>query len=209
MTEDLIYKDILSKCSKKHGKLNALMQKQTSIGLPVPRYRSAEEHLIRAVIGQQISVRAANTIWQRALHVADGKKTDVLDILSPDFAEELRLCGVSHKKLNTIFGVRDFFKAHQLDNKVLTPMGHQDRTDLLTQIKGIGPWTCDMLSLFHFHEPDIWPITDGGIKRSLEMILNKDALSTGQLESFGETFKPYRSYLALYVWHFLDVEFLK
>ncbi len=160
--------------------------------LPFPDY------LCRAISGQQISVKAAASIWKRVVESAGGKA------LTEHFAgcssETLRGCGLSGAKTKTIQGIARTHLDHGLDRDTLAPLAASERAERLTQLWGVGQWTADMMNIFYFGEEDIWPDGDVAARKTLERLTSKRRKTVRTAERF----KPYRSWLALYMWAHVD-----
>lgn len=156
------------------------------------------ERLCRAVAGQQLSVKAAASIWQRVVDSAsDQPLVDYFAKVSPD---TLRGCGLSSAKAKAMRAIALATLAHQLDETMLRELDHDDRTSCLTEIWGVGQWTADMMGIFYFGDPDIWPDGDTTARKNLERLTSRRRKTIRTAAHFA----PYRSYLALYMWHQAD-----
>ena len=90
--------------------------------------------------------------------------------------------------------------ANQLDESLLSELDHEERTHCLTEIWGVGQWTADMMGIFYFGDPDIWPDGDTTARKNLERLTSRRRKTVRTAARFA----PYRSYLALYMWHQAD-----
>jgi len=154
--------------------------------------------LCRAVAGQQLSVKAAATIWNRLLERANGR------LLAPYLRrarpETLRACGLSAAKTKALRAIAEAHHQGQLDPSDLAQLHHTQRAENLTTLPGVGPWTADMINIFYFGEQDLWPDGDIAARNTLQRLTHprRSTLRTAA------HFTPYRSYLALYLWRHLD-----
>lgn len=156
------------------------------------------ERLCRAVAGQQLSVKAAASIWGRVVDSSvDQPLMDYFATVSPD---TLRGCGLSTAKARTMRAIALAARSKQLDKTLLSELDHDDRTQYLTEIWGVGQWTADMMGIFYFGDPDIWPDGDTTARKNLERLTSRRRKTTRTAANFA----PYRSYLALYMWHQSD-----
>ena len=157
------------------------------------------EHLCRAVAGQQLSVKAARSIWNRVL----ASKPDNQSLMVY-FAEAppglLRGCGLSRAKAKTVGAIAQAALLGQLDAAELSRLSPTERTDRLTALWGVGPWTADMMNIFYFGESDVWPDGDLVARKTLEKLTSKRRKTVRTAARFA----PYRSYLALYMWRHID-----
>lgn len=160
--------------------------------------RSFPERLCRAVTGQQLSVRAAETIWHRVVSSAEEKP--LMEYFAQVDSSVLRECGLSRAKVKTIGAIAHASLNGQLNATELEQLSHEERTARLTAIWGIGQWTADMMSIFYFGDPDIWPDGDVTARKTLEHLTSKRHKTIRTAARFS----PYRSYLALHMWRCTD-----
>ena len=156
------------------------------------------EHLARAVAGQQLSVKAARSIWARVEQACAG--APLIEAFEQGRAEELRACGLSTAKVKTLLAIGDAAREGRLDGEALRPLSANERAAELTSLWGVGQWTADMANLFWFGEEDIWPDGDVAARKTLSALTSarRKTVRTAQ------RFAPYRSYLALYMWRWVD-----
>jgi len=148
--------------------------------------------LARAVTGQQVSAAAARSIWMR-VEAAAGER--LAEFLCATNESALKQCGLSRNKIKALCQIGAAHTAGLLDGADIRALDHTARSARLTEIWGIGQWTCDMLAIFYCRELDIWPEGDLAVVRGLKRFARrrKPARVAAQ-------FAPYRSLLALYMW---------
>lgn len=169
---------------------------QTSpIHLTPNRSAPFPERLCRAIAGQQLSVKAALSIWTRVKTRAGSQP--LVSYLLQASPEELRACGLSAAKAKSMKAVAQAAYEDQLDAQALDLLTHSDRTERLTAIWGVGQWTADMMGIFYFGDPDIWPDGDLAARKMLSDLTSPRRKTIRTAARFA----PYRSYLALYMWH--------
>lgn len=156
------------------------------------------ERLARSVAGQQLSVKAARTIWGR-VEAAAGQ-VPLIDFLREQNTQALRACGLSGAKTAAVCAIGAETRAGGLDRDELRYLSAQDRARHLTQIKGVGPWTADMVNIFYFGEEDIWPDGDIAARNTLRNLTSARRKTIRTAERFA----PHRSRLALYMWRWVD-----
>jgi len=162
--------------------------------------------LAESIVYQQLSGKAAATIWGRVRALYP--KTKWLDpakiLVTPD--EKLRGAGLSRSKTAAIKDLA----AKTIDGTVpsgraLLRMSDDEIIARLTQVRGIGRWTVEMLLLFDLGRPDVWPVADYGVQKGFAKTFRKRKLPTAkQLMKQGEKWRPYRSVAAWYFWRALD-----
>ena len=174
-----------------------------------PRLLPPFQSLVHAIAHQQLSNKAASTILGRfqALFSANGFP-EPHQVLQAD-VECLRSAGLSRPKARYILELAERTRS----GHVPTLDQCHDCTDeqlleTLTQIKGIGRWTAEMLLIFNLGRPDVLPVHDLGVRRGYQIAYKKRKLpEPDQLDRFGERWRPYRTTAALYLWRATD--FLK
>lgn len=158
--------------------------------------------LARAVVGQQISVKAADTVWKR-FSSAVGKVTPKNVMETSD--EDLRAAGLSGQKVNYMRSLADYFIANKKITAKWQEMTDEELLKSLTSIKGIGTWTAEMFMIFHLGRPDVFPIKDIGVQKAMfRHYHNSDKVALSELAARAEGWRPYRSVATWYLWRSLD-----
>ena len=158
--------------------------------------------LIRSVIGQQISVKAASTVWTR-LCKKIGEITPK-NILRVDI-DELRSCGLSQRKAEYVLGISESWTEY--DSLDWDKMKDEEIIEKLIQLRGVGTWTAEMILIFTMLRPDVFPIGDIGMIRGIEKSYNSgEKMSKEELYSISEKWKPWRTVACCYMWRTVDPE---
>ena len=155
--------------------------------------------LSRSVAGQQLSVKAAASIWARVTALSPAPDA-LLDVFHEDRVEDLRACGLSGAKVKTLIAIAQANAEGLLETEAMRAQTPQARSERLVQIWGVGQWTADMANIFYFGEPDIWPDGDVTARKTLEKLTSKRRKTIRTAARFA----PYRSYLARYMWRHAD-----
>ncbi|MBC6612839.1 DNA-3-methyladenine glycosylase 2 family protein [Hymenobacter sp. BT507] len=163
--------------------------------------------LLRAIVSQQISTKAAAAIWRKVegLFLPDGyPEPSVLWGMSD---EELRAAGLSYQKASYLRAIAEFALRDQLDHAHLSQLSEEDFTQHLTQIKGVGRWTAQMIQMFALDQPDVFSEGDLGIQNAMRQHYGLE--ETGRpllrrMTELAETWRPYRSVACKYLWRSLD-----
>lgn len=155
--------------------------------------------LMRAVVGQQISVKAAEAVWQRL-------SVQLQTITPDDFLtlkeEQLRQCGLSRQKINYITNVAKAFNDGLLTPSKWWEMSDKEIIKQLTEIKGIGQWSAQMFLIFHLHRPDILPLADLGLINAIKQHYGN--ITKTEIITLSEQWQPYRTVAVWYLWRSLD-----
>lgn len=155
--------------------------------------------LVSSIIGQQLSVRAADTIESR---VRAGFDSFTPDQVASATIPQLRAHGLSQSKASYIIGLGEAFAEGTINPHELDDMSDQEVVSTLTALKGIGPWTAEMFLIFGMGHPDVWSPGDLGLKKAVWSLFGDDSDPT--LTS--ERWRPYRSYACLYLWEHSDAK---
>ncbi len=160
--------------------------------------------LSRAIVGQQLSTSAARTIRSRleALSQREGLALDAL--LVPAHVPAIRACGISEAKARALCSVNQAIRDGVLDEVALAALPSAERSVVLRSVWGVGPWTCDMASIFYFGDPDIWPGGDVSVTGTFRRYVRSSMTWGRTHERCVRRFAPYRSLLAMYMYRILD-----
>jgi DNA-3-methyladenine glycosylase II len=163
---------------------------------------SAFETLLRAIVGQQISVKAAQSVWTRfEEQVGDVSPESVLEYN----AKALRACGLSKQKVSYIQVLARHFASGTINPRGFRSLDDATLMDTLCDVRGIGRWTAEMFLIFHLHRPDVWPVQDIGLIRAVERhYLGGQKASKAHIEEAGERWRPWRTVATWYLWRSLD-----
>ncbi|UYG04824.1 DNA-3-methyladenine glycosylase 2 family protein [Halomonas sp. LR3S48] len=166
--------------------------------LEVDDSRPLAERLCRSIAGQQLSVKAARSIWARVVDAAGD--APLMEFFTEPNQDALRGCGLSGAKARALCLIAAEARAGRLEADELRMLDHAERSRHLTALWGVGQWTADMISIFYFGDPDVWPEGDVAARKTLERLTSprRKTLRTAA------RFAPYRSHLALYLWRHVD-----
>ncbi len=158
--------------------------------------------LVRSIVGQQISVRAADTIWLRLQEAV--KKISPPAILACP-TETLRQCGLSTRKTEYLFDLATHFGTGQVHTGRWPSMSDAEIISELTAVRGIGVWTVEMLLIFNQLRPDVFPLDDIGLQKAVARnYLSGERPHRSELARIGERWRPWRSVATWYLWRSLD-----
>ncbi len=174
--------------------LQAALVRLGPIAIPAPPHARVADRLFVEVVNQQISTHAALAIWGRIESWAAERGLAPRDLFRADEAEVLRACGVSGNKIRALLAIREAEDAGALGES-LALLPRTERAAVLCRIRGVGPWTADMIGIFHFLDPDIWPAGDAAAVGTLRRLSGRPDDT-----AVAAAFAPYRSILARYMW---------
>ncbi len=168
--------------------------------------------LLDSIVSQQLSIKVADVIFNRVLDLFPERYPEAKHLLNVD-DEVLRKAGLSYRKVAYLKNVASFSLENNLTFDYLQKMSDDEIIDYLTQIKGVGKWTVQMILMFPMDRPDVFPVNDLGIQTNMRQLyslkvdesksksLAKKELLI-QLENISEQWKPYRTLASKYIWNF-------
>jgi DNA-3-methyladenine glycosylase II len=159
--------------------------------------------LARSVVGQQISVQAAQTIWDRFAKLAKGKLLPAKVLKFK--VDDMRACGLSARKIEYLVDLALHFDSGALHVKQWEGMPDEEIITELVAIRGIGRWTAEMFLIFHLMRPDVLPMDDIGMLRGIsENYFSGEPVSRSEAKEVAAAWAPYRSVATWYLWRSLD-----
>ena len=169
-------------------------------GVPEPRNSEPGAHtLLRTIVGQQVSVAAARSMWSK-LEARFGSPPDLMLLLAAT-DEEMRAAGMSRQKAGYIRSLAELVTSGELDLDNL-PEDDEEAIALLTKIKGIGRWSAEIYLLFAEGRADVFPAGDLAVMVELGRLMGlPDKPSERQLRELAEAWRPYRGAAAVLAWH--------
>ena len=164
--------------------------------------RDAFFSLARSIVGQQISVLAAESVW-RKLGERLGEVSP--DALAGEDEDSLRACGLSRPKARYLLSLAGHFRAGSLDLAEWPELDDEDVIERLCRVEGIGRWTAEMFLIFHLTRPDVLPVADLGLQRAIGRHYGGGAKPTAaDMRAIAEPWRPWRSVAVWYLWRSLD-----
>jgi DNA-3-methyladenine glycosylase II len=193
--KDPVMRDLI----KRVGKLDLEARRR---GRPADAYGA----LLRSIVGQQLSTKAARSIYTRVAGLY-GDRTPSPDELLATEPDELRGAGLSRAKVAYMRSLAEHVRSGELELDRLDELSDEDVSAELTAVKGIGQWSADMFLIFHLNRPDVLPVGDLGVRNAARTVYELDELPiAAELEELAEPWRPHRSLAALYLWRSLDNE---
>jgi DNA-3-methyladenine glycosylase II len=155
--------------------------------------------LARAICGQQISVKAAQSVWDRVVACCGAVTPE--KVLARK-RTELRACGLSDRKTEYIADLAQHFADGRIHSRDWPRMSDEEIIAELTDVRGIGRWTAEMFLMFNLLRPDVFPLDDLGLQKGIRVAYRKTSLNA--MNKLGETWRPWRSVATWYLWRSLD-----
>jgi DNA-3-methyladenine glycosylase II len=188
----------------------ALIERVGEIDLATRLARRREERpadaygaLLRAIVGQQLSTKAARTIYMRVLDLFGGVAPDPEQLLGAKEAD-LRAAGLSGRKVEYIRDLAAHVISGELELDRLEELSDEEAIEEIVAVRGLGQWTAEMFLLFHLERPDVLSGGDLGIRKAVQVEYGLDEMPTPQkVLEVGEPWRPHRSLASLYLWESL------
>jgi DNA-3-methyladenine glycosylase II len=187
-----------------------LMKKDRVMKRLIPQFKDAALQtrgnafvtLARSIVGQQISVKAAQTVWDRfALLTPQMTPKRVLKLK----VDDMRAAGLSARKVEYLVDLAVHFDTHQLRLNQWTALPDEDIITELTAVRGIGRWTAEMFLIFHLTRPNVLPLDDVGLINGISRnYFSGEAVSRSDAREVAAAWAPYRSVATWYIWRSLD-----
>ena len=165
------------------------------------------EALVRTIVYQQLSGKAASTIYNRFKELFNGEKFPSPKTVMEKSHEELRSVGFSNQKAMYVHNIAEAFDNGSV-SKNLDQLDDEAIIKNLTSIKGVGPWTAEMFLMFTLHRPDVFPVTDLGIRKGFQLFCGLDELAAPDfMIKIAEPWRPYRTLASWYLWRLVEGQF--
>lgn len=180
---------------------------ETQGGIILQKRNKVYLRLCSSILSQQLSTKVASILYQRFLNLYEGKEPSAQQILNTP-VQVFRGIGFSNSKAQYVHNVCQFFLENKITDAQLHKMSNEKVIDLLTQIKGVGKWTVEMILMFTLAREDVFALDDLGLNQSvcrLYKIKETDKkLLRKKIEKISLKWKPYRTYASMYLWRWAD-----
>jgi DNA-3-methyladenine glycosylase II len=176
-----------------------------SEALPLPTLTPTDLYtaLLRAIVYQQLSIKAAGTIWQRFVALFHNQNPSPDRLLHKDLPE-LRAVGLSQQKAGYMHNIAQYAIDNKWQDADFQSLADEEIITKLTSIKGVGRWTVEMLLIFDLNRPDVFPIADLGIRQTMVELYALDTSNAKKLNlkllEIAANWQPYRTYASRYLW---------
>lgn len=163
--------------------------------------------LMRSILGQQLSTKVAQVIYDRFLALYNNKEPKPQQVIDTPH-ETLRAIGLSNAKVQYVKNVALFCIEHKITDKKLASLSNQEVIELLTAIKGVGKWTVEMLLMFALGRENVFSVDDLGIQQAMTKLYSLNAADKKEMKlqmlKISEKWHPYQTYACLHLWSWKD-----
>lgn len=187
-----------------------LMKRDRAMRRLVPQFGAAHLEsrgdpfvtLARSVVGQQISVKAAQSVWDRV--AGQVRRVTPGNVLKQS-TEDMRACGLSARKVEYLRDLAQHFADKKVHVKAWAEMDDEAIISELVAIRGIGRWTAEMFLMFHLMRPDVLPLDDLGLANGVSRLyFSEEKVTRSELRELAQAWAPFRSVATWYIWRSLD-----
>ena len=173
---------------------------------PAPQFddhsSSLMQYMMRSVISQQLSVKAASTIYERFLNLFETEPFPKAEAILKMEDEKIRSAGLSYAKISYIKSIADAFLSNLINQKKIKKQSDEEVIQELIQIRGIGRWTAEMVLIFALQRPDVFSIDDLGVRNAITKLYG--ITDRKEMIKLSEQWKPHRSSACWYLWRSLQ-----
>jgi DNA-3-methyladenine glycosylase II len=188
---------VMARLIEEHG---AIVRKDLRRERPGDAYGA----LLRSIVGQQLSTKAAQTIYGRMLELFGGHAPTPKQLRAAN-PDDIRAAGLSRPKINYLRDLAKHVEDGELELDRLDELSDEKIIEELTAVKGIGEWSAHMFLMFHLGRPDVLPVGDQGIRNAVRVQYRLRKLPDAKrLEKIAKPWRPYRTLACLYLWSSLD-----
>lgn len=181
--------------------IGLLVKKHGPCKIKLSRKKDFFNDLVYAIVGQQLSGKSAESIFERLKRNLGGKVE--CEKIARTRKSTLRKCGLSNAKAEYVKDLAGKVKNGEVEIYKMNALSNEKIIEELTKIKGIGKWTAEMFLMFSLGRQDVFPVDDLGIKKGIKKFIKKQLISQ-ELENFALRWKPYRTAASWYIWQSLE-----
>ncbi|AGF46720.1 DNA-3-methyladenine glycosylase II [Candidatus Kinetoplastibacterium desouzaii TCC079E] len=203
--KNIVYPDYWEKAILELKKKDRILKKIIPLykGKYKPSANSPFLTLIRFVLGQQVSVKSADTIWGRLIRLLGDNPSPKL-ILDID-SESLRVIGISKRKIEYLKDIADHFVAKHIQPEKWADMDDESIISDLSSIRGVGRWTAEMFLIFNLQRPDVMPLDDLGLLKAISIhYFSGEPVSRFEAREVSVAWRPWRTVATWYLWRSIE-----
>ena len=198
---DKIHNHLL-KISAEHCKpLAAIIKANGVINIEIPTDIELFDCLAQTVVEQQLSYKAAKSIWNKIKTSSEERKINLIDYFDTKYIAHIRKDGLSENKIKAILGAKEAVNGGEITLKGLSEMNDIEFKTSITSLWGFGDWSAEMIAIFYLGRTNVWSEKDLILNKGINQICEQCELTPHELL---EIVDPYQSYLALHIWRYKD-----
>jgi len=181
--------------------LESIVKQNGVMHIDVPKDLDIFDCLAQTVVEQQLSYKAANSIWNKIKNSAAEKNISLIEYFKKKNTASIRNNGLSNNKIKAIMGAKQAIESGDITLQKLSIMTYPEFKKTITNLWGFGDWSAEMIAIFYLGKTNIWSQKDLILKRGIDQLCDDSNLTPNKLLQLVD---PYQSYLALHIWRYKD-----
>ena len=198
---EIIHQHLLKVSNEHCPPLETIIRKNGIINIDVPKNLNLFDCLAQTVVEQQLSYKAAKSIWENIKNSALRSNLNLIDYFDDLNTNVIRENGLSKNKIKAIMGAKKEIENGNLTFKIISNMDYLEYKKTITQLWGFGDWSAEMIAIFYLGKTNIWSEKDLILNRGIHELCDKSEINPEKLLALMD---PYQSYLALHLWRDKD-----
>jgi len=171
------------------------------ISIDVPKNLDVFDCFAQTVVEQQLSYKAAKSIWSKVTDSAKKMNIKLIDYFDEKNFKLIRNNGLSQNKIKSIMGAKEAINNGSISTNIIQELPYDEYKDLVKSLWGFGDWSAEMIAIFYLGRTNVWSDGDLMLKKGIEEICENSSITSGELV---ELVDPFQSYLALHIWRHKD-----
>ncbi len=181
--------------------LRDIVSKNGIISIDVPKNLDVFDCFAQTVVEQQLSYKAAKSIWRKVTESAENMNIKLIDYFDEKNFKLIRENGLSQNKIRSIMGAKEAINNGSISMNIIQELPYEEYKDLVKSLWGFGDWSAEMIAIFYLGRTNVWSDGDLMLRKGIEEICENSSITSHELV---ELVDPFQSYLALHVWRHKD-----
>ena len=181
--------------------LRDIVSKNGIISIDVPKNLDVFDCFAQTVVEQQLSYKAAKSIWRKVTESAENMNIKLIDYFDEKNFKLIRENGLSQNKIRSIMGAKEAIINGSISMEIIQELPYEEYKDLVKSLWGFGDWSAEMIAIFYLGRTNVWSDGDLMLRKGIEEICENSSITSHELV---ELVDPFQSYLALHVWRHKD-----
>jgi len=181
--------------------LSKIVTQNGVITIDVPKNLDVFDCFAQTVVEQQLSYKAAKSIWRKVTDSAKDMNIKLIDYFDEKNFELIKINGLSQNKIKSIMGAKEAINNGSISMNIIQELPYKEYKDLVKSLWGFGDWSAEMIAIFYLGRTNVWSDGDLMLKKGIEEICENSSITSHELV---ELVDPFQSYLALHIWRHKD-----
>jgi len=181
--------------------LSKIVTQNGVITIDVPKNLDVFDCFAQTVVEQQLSYKAAKSIWRKVTDSAKDMNIKLIDYFDEKNFELIKINGLSKNKIKSIMGAKEAINNGSISMNIIQELPYKEYKDLVKSLWGFGDWSAEMIAIFYLGRTNVWSDGDLMLKKGIEEICENSSITSHELV---ELVDPFQSYLALHIWRHKD-----